>query len=177
VALCATFAAAAGVSTAAVVGVGVGIGSQTGCAGNCATNCPQTAIYVGNLNGEQLQIDDIAVSGPACPPPEGVYCIGDGPTTNCTHFTVTGRAEGACDVLIVFHDRPAEVVHTRFGPPIQQGCCKGYSIVGDSVFVIPGSSDAGISGIDGPTDAVTVVVDAGASDGDAGDGGADTGTD
>jgi hypothetical protein len=109
-------------------------------------------------------IDDLAVSGPACPPPEGVYCIGDAPGTNCTHFTITGNAEGFCDVTIVFHDRPTMIVRTQFGPPVEQGCCKGFSIVGDSVFLIPASSDAGISGLDGATDAVTTVVDGGATD-------------
>ena len=75
-------------------------------------------------------------------------------------------------MLIVFHDRPAEIVHTEFGPPIQQGCCKGYTIVGDSVFVIPDNPDAGITGLDGGTGAVTIVPDGGLSDGAASDGAA-----
>lgn len=154
------------------IGVGIGVGLQSGCTSNCGTNCPQTAVYVGNLNGEQLQIDDIEVDGPACPPPEGVYCLGDANGTNCTHFTLTGTAQGDCYVTIFFHDRPAEVVHARFGPPVTQGCCRGYSIVGDAVFVISSSSDAGISGIDGPTDAV-MFLDAGAGDADGGDAGVD----
>jgi len=157
---------------AAAVGVVVVTGLQTGCTSNCGTNCPQTAVYIGSLNGEQLLIDDLAVEGPACPPPEGVYCLGDGNGTNCTHFTITGYAQGACDVLVVFADRPAEVVHLQFGPPVMQGCCRGYSIVGDSVFVIPSSSDAGITGVDGATDQVTVIVDGG-TDGDGGDAGTD----
>ena len=82
-------------------------------------------------------------------------------------------AQGICDVLIIFHDRPAEIVRTEFGPPIQQGCCQGYTIVGDSVFVIPANPDAGISGLDGGTDAVTIVVDAGANDAGAADAGVD----
>ena len=81
------------------------------------------------------------------------------------------RLAGACDVEVVFSDRPTEIVHTQFGPPIQQGCCKGYTIVGDSVFVIPNSPDAGISGVDGASDQVTIVVDGGTSDaGSTGDG-------
>jgi hypothetical protein len=36
--------------------------------------------------------------------------------------------------------------------------------VGDSVFVIPANPDAGIRGLDGGTDAVTIVVDGGATD-------------
>jgi hypothetical protein len=156
---------AATVAGAAVVG-----GLQTGCTSNCATNCPQTAIYIGSINGSELPIKDLAVDGPACPPPEGVYCIGDGNGTACTHFTITGTAEGACDVTIFFYDRDTEVVHTRFGPPLTQGCCRGHSIVGDSVFVISANSDEGISGVDGPTDAVTIVVDGGAGDANGSDG-------
>jgi hypothetical protein len=47
------------------------------------------------------------------------------------------------------------IVRTEFGPPIQKGCCKGHTVVGDTVFVIPGSSDGGITGLDGGTDAVS----------------------
>jgi hypothetical protein len=149
-AACATLAAAAVVVAAILV-------APSGCTSNCGSNCPPVTIYIGNIEGQQLMIDDIAVSGPACPAPQGVYCIGDVPGTNCTHFTITGNAEGICDVTIVFHDRPTMIVRTQFGPPVQQGCCRGYSIVGDSVFVIPASADAGIRGLDGGTDAVTVV--------------------
>jgi hypothetical protein len=154
---------------AAAVIVAAVVAASTGCASDCASNCPPATVYIGNLDNQQLQIDDILVDGPACPPQYGVYCVGDDPTTNCTHFTITGHAQGICDVLIVFSDRPAMIVRTEFGPPIQQGCCKGHSIVGDSIFVIPASADAGISGVDGASDAVTIVVDAGASD--AGGGG------
>ena len=75
--------------------------------------------------------------------------------------------------MIIFHDRPAEIVHTEFGAPIHQGCCTGYEIIGDSVLVIPENPDAAITGVDGSTDQVTIVVDAGADDGgsDGGDGG------
>jgi len=141
--------------------------APTGCAGNCASNCPNATVYIGNLDNQQLAIDDIVVNGPACPSQTGVYCIGDGYTTSCTHLTIAGVKQGTCDVLIVFPDRPAQIVHTEFGPPIQQGCCKGYSIVGDEVFVIPANPDAGISGLDGGNEQVTTVVDGGvdASDG------------
>jgi hypothetical protein len=149
-------------SVTAVVAAAVVVG-QASCGSSCASDCPPTAVYIGNLDGQQLAIDDILVDGPACPPSHGVYCLGDGPATNCTHVTITGQAEGHCDVLLVFRDRPATIVRTEFGPPIEQGCCKGHAIVGDSVFVIPAASDAGISGWDGGTDAVRTVVD-GASD-------------
>jgi hypothetical protein len=166
--------AAACAAAVAVVTIVTALVGQTGCAGNCGTNCPNATVYIGNLDGQQLSIDEILVDGPACPPPYGIYCAGDGPYTTCTHVTITGRAPGFCDVLIAFHDRPAEIVRTQFGPPIQQGCCKGYTIIGDSVFVIPANPDAGISGVDGGTDAVTIVVDAGANDvsGDVVDAGA-----
>jgi hypothetical protein len=149
-------------SAAAAVAAGFMV-VQTGCS-DCASDCPPATVYIGNLSGQQLAIDDILVDGPACPPQHGVYCIGDGPTTNCTHVTITGVAEGFCDVYITFRDRPNMVVRTEFGPPIKHGCCKGHTIVGDSVFVVPASSDAGISGLDGGTDAVTIVVDAGSGD-------------
>jgi len=155
VALAAVAAVAVIVAAAAMVG-------PAGCASNCGTNCPSPTVYIGNLNNQQLPILDIAVDGPACPPAHGVYCLGDGVTTSCTHLTITGVAEGICDVTIFFTDRPTMVVRTQFGPPIQQGCCKGHTVVGDPVFVIPASSDAGISGLDGATDAVTTVVDGGA---------------
>jgi hypothetical protein len=157
-------AAVAAAAAAAVVAIVVG---QSGCGSTCASDCPPSTVYIGNLDSQQLAIDDILVNGPACPSPTGVYCIGDGPGTNCTHFTITGTAQGVCDVLIVFHDRPSMIVRTEFGPPIQKGCCKGHAIVGDAVFVIPGNPDAGITGLDGGTDAVSIVTDAG-SDGGAG---------
>jgi hypothetical protein len=169
--------AVATVAAAAVTWITVLV-AQTGCASNCGTNCPSPTVYIGNLDNQQLYINDILVDGPACPPQEGVYCLGDQATTSCTHVTITGVAPGRCDVLIVFQDRPAEIVHAEFGPPIQQGCCKGYTIVGDSVFAIPLNPDAGISGVDGGSDAVTIVVDAGASDAAANDAGtSDTGAD
>ena len=127
--------------------VAASLGAQSGCASNCGSNCPPVTIYIGNLDGQQLMIDDIGVSGPACPPPEGVYCIGDGTgSTNCTHFTITGNAEGVCDVTIVFHDRPTMIVRTQFGPPVQQGCCRGYTIVGDSRVRDPGQPGRGHQG-------------------------------
>jgi hypothetical protein len=123
-------------------------------------------VYIGNLDNKQLSIDNILVNGPACPPQDGVYCIGDGFTTSCTHLTITGVTQGSCDVLVIFPDRPAQIVHTEFGPPIKQGCCKGYSIVGEEVFVIPDSPDGGISGLDGGNDQVSIYTDAGVADAD-----------
>jgi hypothetical protein len=148
--------------------------APTSCASNCGTNCPVNYVYIGDLDNAQLPIDQIIVNGPACPRQAAVYCVGDNNTTNCTHFIITGVAPGTCDVLVVFADRPAEIVHTQFGPAIQQGCCSGYTIVGDSVFVIPENPDAEITGLDGGTDAVTILVDGGA--GDTGDTGVDGGT-
>jgi hypothetical protein len=159
--------AAALATVAAGIVVAAVLFSQTNCTSNCGSNCPSRTVYIGNLDNQQLYIDDIVVNGPACPPQYGIYCIGDGDTTSCTHVTITGVAQGACDVTIIFQDRPAWVVHTEFGPPIMQGCCRGYSIVGDSVFVIPSSSDAGISGIDGATDAARLA-DGGTGNDDGG---------
>jgi hypothetical protein len=156
------------VAVVCVVGA-VGVVAPAGCTGNCRSNCPNISVYIGNLDNFQLAINDVLVDGPACPPPYSVSCAGDGVSTNCTHVTLTGAAQGYCDVLIVFADRPPEIVHTQFGPPVQQGCCTGYTIVGDSVFIIPDNPDAGISGADGSTEAVTIVVDGGTTD--AADGG------
>ena len=167
---------AAGATLAALGAIAAAVMAVTfvapmGCAGNCKSNCPNATVYIGNLDNKQLDIDNILVNGPACPPLEGVYCIGDGFTTSCTHLTITGVAQGKCDVLVIFPDRPAQIVHTEFGPPIKQGCCKGYSIVGDEVFVIPSSPDGGISGLDGGNDQVSIYTDAGVAD--AADAGAD----
>jgi len=155
--------AAAAAAAAAVAVMAVVLLAPGGCASNCGTNCPNVAVYIGNP-GVQLPIADIGLDGNACPPPEGVYCIGDVAGTNCTHFTVTGTAQGFCDVRIDFYDRATEIVHTQFGPPVQQGCCKGYSIVGDQTFIVPADPNVEIMGADGGTDAVTVVPDGGAAD-------------
>ena len=172
-AIAAASAAAAAVIVIAVIVVML---APTGCGSTCGSNCPSPTVYIGNLDNQQLSIAEIVVDGPACPPQYGVYCLGDGVSTSCTHVTITGTKQGICDVLVVFRDRPAMIVRTEFGPPIQQGCCKGQTIIGDSVFVIPANPDAGISGVDGGTDAVSIFVDAAASDATSdatGDAGAD----
>jgi hypothetical protein len=157
-------AAVAIAASAAALVAAASAALPTGCASECASDCPPATVFIGNVDNQQLAIDDIRVDGPACPPQHGVYCIGDGPTTSCTHVTITGVAQGTCDVLIVFRDRPNMVVRTEFGPAIKQGCCKGYTIVGDAVFVIPGNPDAGIRGLDGGTDAVRIFDGAATSD-------------
>jgi hypothetical protein len=167
-AVCSTLATVAAIAVAVT---GAAVVAPTGCSSNCASDCPSASVYIGNLDNQQLNIDDIIVNGPACPPQYGVYCVGDLHTTTCTHVTITGTKPGTCDVLILFPDRPAQIVHTEFGAPIQKGCCKGYSIIGDDVFVIPTSADAGVSGVDGSSDQVTTYVEAGATD--ASDAGAD----
>ena len=149
---------------------------QPGCS-NCGSNCPSGTVYIGTADNSVVSINNIVVTGPACPPQYGVYCLGDPSTTGCNHFTITGQTEGICDVQINFFDRPAEVIRLQFGPPITQGCCNGYTIIGDSTFIIPNNPDAGIYGADGGSqDAVRIIVDGAVSDGGdgaAGDGGAD----
>jgi hypothetical protein len=148
-----------------------------GCASDCGNNCPLTTVYIGASTNTMLNIQDLAWDGPACPPGRP-YCRGDDSTTSCTHITITGVAEGECQLFINFGDRPAQIVHARFGPAVTQGCCMGFTVVGDSHFTIPVSADGGIYGADGNTDAVTTVVpdagtdppapaDAGAPEGDA----------
>src|SRR5262245_39657196 len=94
-------------AAAAVIGGAVFV-AQTSCTSNCATNCPPATVYIGSLNNKQLYIEDFVVKGPACPPQYGVSCVGDGVNTSCTHVTITGFAQGVCDVTVVFPDRPAE---------------------------------------------------------------------
>ena len=69
--------------------------------------------------------------------------------TMCTHLDVPGNAEGICDVMIAFTDRPSMAIRTQFGPATTQGCCGGYPVIGDWLFTIPVASDAGIYGGDG----------------------------
>jgi len=142
-----------------------------GCAGNCGSNCPLNFVQIGSADNVQLTIPNggLAWRGPACPNYLPT-CQGDGVTTNCSHILVYGASEGACDVLLAFSDRPAEVVHTEFGPHITQGCCAGFSIEGPKVFYVP-DSPTKIIYADGGTDAVSFLPDA--SDGGAADGSAD----
>jgi hypothetical protein len=137
--------------------------------------CPETAVLVTASTNVNLDIDDMAWTGPACPnyPP---MCRGDDVTTNCTHVYITGAAPGACDLAILFHSGLAQVVHTEFAAP-PQACCPGVAVVGETTFLIPTDRDAGVVGADGPTDAVTTLdLDAG-DGGVAPDAGADAGAD
>src|SRR4051794_11667844 len=84
-------------SAAAAVVLAAGFFAQTSCGSNCASNCPNATVYIGNLDNQQLAIDDILMSGPACPAEYGAFCVGDGVTTTCTHLTVTGQTQGTCD--------------------------------------------------------------------------------
>ena len=74
-------AAIVGCAAAAIVAAAFTVG-QTGCS-DCASDCPPATVYIGNLDGQQLAIDDIVVDGPACPPQHGVYC-----PVSYTHLTL-----------------------------------------------------------------------------------------
>jgi hypothetical protein len=157
-------------SLAAAVGL-------SGCGSNCQSNCPNVTvsiIAVDNTVNAPI-IDLVWLGGPACPPYPPI-CRGEGYTTSCTHVDITGFASGGCDLGIVFSDRPAEIVHAEFGPPVMQGCCTGFTIVGESLFFIPRSAADSIYGADGGSDAVTVVRDGGDDTRDAGDDTRDAGT-
>jgi hypothetical protein len=150
--------------------------AAAGCGSTCGANCPTNEVRVQAANiTTDIAINDLAWAGPACPH-YGPVCGGDGNLgTTCTHVDIIAAGPGSCDLLIVFGDRPSEIVHAEFGPPITQGCCAGYSVVGDAVFVIPTDPTQIIYGADGgSTDAVTVVPDASA---DGPDGGADAAVD
>jgi hypothetical protein len=126
-----------------------------GCSSGCGDNCPVATVYVQSAANVDLKLMSPGLSwtGPACPPYPPL-CRGNDQTTFCTHLDINGAAEGACDLTLYFSDRPVQVIHARFGPRITQGCCAGFAVIGDSVFTIPTSADAGILGNDGPTDAV-----------------------
>jgi hypothetical protein len=132
----------------------------TGCSSRCGSNCPITTVRITATVNVNLPIRDVAWVGPACPT---FYptCRGDDMTTICTHLDVPGGAEGICDVMIAFTDRPSMAIRTRFGPATTQGCCGGYPVIGDWLFTIPIASDAGIYGGDGSQDAVSLITDAG----------------
>jgi hypothetical protein len=156
-----------------------------GCAGSCGSNCPLNGVQVGSPDSAELTIPNggLSWSGPACPS-YAPTCVGNGATTNCSYIQIYGASEGDCDLTISFSDRPAEIVHARFGPRISQGCCSGFSIIGPGVLFIPDNPRDGlIYAADGGTDgAVSLVVDAsadasnGASDARP-DGGADAAPD
>lgn len=137
------------------------LAGPSGCASDCASHCPPDTIYVGTTDeAKTVPSYSIQYSGPACPFSSG-YCQGDVSAGTCHHFTVTGLAEGSCDVTIGFTDRPAEILHLTFGPAIQQGCCAGHEIVGPDTYFIPTDPTQVIYAADGGA-SVTVLVDGGA---------------
>ena len=149
--------------------------APTGCASDCGRNCPiATAVIETTVNADP-GILGLAWVGPACPPVPP-SCRGDDTSTFCNHINVTGYAQGACNVLIQLDGREPMAVRIEFGPPSAQGCCRGYPVVGESYFIIPLSMDAGIQGIDGPSDAVSILQDAG-GDAQPTDAGADDAAD
>lgn len=174
------FAATAG------LGFALAVFTAPGCASNCGANCPESSVYIGTDNNQELNgiLTDIEVNGAACPPQSSVTCWGDRVTTVCTHTLITGTQPGRCDVLFVFSDRPSEIVRLQFGPVTNANgsCCNANPVEGPSVYIIPpkptgpihsGSVDAGTY----DTDAVVVLTDAAAHDAgaDAHDAGSDAG--
>jgi hypothetical protein len=152
--------------------------APAGC-GDCARDCPIATAVIETRENVDPGILGLAWVGPACPP-VAPSCRGDDRSTFCNHINVSGYAPGICDVLIKLDGREPMAVRIEFGPPSGQGCCKGYPVVGESYFIIPLSMDAGIQGVDGSSDAVRILrdagddapaADAGAAD-DAADGGA-----
>jgi hypothetical protein len=151
-------------TVALCAGLALAVLTAHGCAGNCGSNCPINFVQIGSPDNAQLAISNggLAWRGPACPSYLPT-CLGNGVTTNCSYIIVYGAGEGYCDVLLAFNDRQSEVVHTVFGPRIDQGCCAGFSIEGPKVFYIPDSPNK-IIYADGGTDAVSLLPD-GSADG------------
>ena len=150
--------------------------APAGCASNCGANCPAATVYIGTNDNQELNgiLTDLEVNGPACPPQSAITCWGDRLTTTCTHTTITATQPGRCDILFGFSDRPSEIVRLQFGPVVNANgsCCNGYPVEGPSVYTIPakptgpiysGTVDAGTY----DTDAIVVLVDAGAATHDA----------
>jgi hypothetical protein len=155
---------------AAAAGFAAALFGNSGCGSTCAQNCPATTVYIGSNDNHELNgiLTNLDVMGPACPPSYGLGCSGDGTTTICTNVTITAQHPGACDVLLVFSDRPSEIVHLKFGETVNANgsCCRGYPVIGPSVYTIPDKPTGPIysGGFDGgpiDTDAVTVLTDAG----------------
>ena len=145
--------------------------APAGCASDCGRDCPITTAVIETTVNADPGILGLAWVGPACPP-VAPSCRGDDHSTLCNHINVTGYAQGICDVLIQLDGREPMAVRIEFGPPSTQGCCKGYPVVGESYFIIPLSMDAGIQGVDGSSDAVRILRDAGGDDAPAADAGA-----
>ncbi len=166
---------------APALGFALAVFTAPGCASSCGENCPTTTVYIGSNDNHELNgiLADLEVNGPACPPRYSVLCVGDMSTTGCTHTSITGTQPGWCDVEFVFSDRPTEVLHLQFGPTMNANgsCCRGYPVVGPSLYVIPDKPTGPIySGTQGTgtysTDAITILTDA-AADGPR-DAGADS---
>jgi hypothetical protein len=157
-------------SVAGVVGFLLAVfTAQHGCASNCASNCPITYAYIGDIDNYELAniVTGFAMSGPACPAPDGIGCIGDEMTTVCTHFTISASMPGRCNFYVTFSDRPTEVVELEFGQTQNSNgsCCRGYPVVGASTYVIPDHPSGGpiypLNGIDGGVSNVIVLTDGG----------------
>jgi hypothetical protein len=157
-------------SAAGLVGFLVAVfTAQHGCASNCAGNCPITYAYIGDTDNYELAnvVTGFAMSGPACPPVDGIGCVGDEMTTICTHFTITASMPGSCDFYVTFSDRPTEVVRLEYGPPQNSNgsCCRGYPVLGPNVYVIPNHASGGpiypLNGSDGGVSNVVVLTDGG----------------
>ncbi len=156
-------------AAAAAAGFALAVFTAPGCASNCGENCPAATVYIGTNGNYELNgvLGDIEVNGPACPPRYSVLCVGDMATTACTHTTITATQPGWCDVEFVFGDRPTEILHLEFGSTINTNgsCCRGYPVIGPSVYIIPVKPTGPIySGTPGTgsysTDAITILTDA-----------------
>jgi ribonuclease BN (tRNA processing enzyme) len=110
----------------------------------CSREAPKAAekapagVTVMTVERKDVPITGIYVGPTPCPPKWGVTCIGTQSTGGCTHFTITGQAEGVCDVGLTFSDRPAEIAGCRVTPKKQlhSGDSYGYRIERDGKTVV-----------------------------------------
>jgi hypothetical protein len=158
----------AGLALAAACAAGVFATASGGCQSRCASDCPNPVASIFTEVNVDPGILGIGWVGPACP--LKVDCRGDGRTTFCNQIDVIASAPGICEVWVDLYGRDRMAVRLEFGPLPTAGCCRGYPVVGESLFVIPVATDAGIQGLDGSSDAVRILRDGG--DGDTDDGGA-----
>jgi hypothetical protein len=147
----------------ACVAAGVFATAPTGCQSRCASDCPNPIGTIATETNVEPGILGIGWVGDACP--LMLQCYGDGRTTFCNRIDVIASAPGTCEVWVDLAGRERMGVRFEFGPLPTEGCCRGYPVIGESVFVIPTATDAGIQGLDGSSDAVRVLPDGG--DGDA----------
>ena len=126
---------------------------RASCSSHCGSNLPITTVRITatvNVNPHP----DVAWDGRRAHVP--AHLPRRRRTTFCTHLDVAGHAEGICDVMIAFTDRPSMAIRTQFGPATTRDAAAATRSSAIRLFTIPVASDAGIYGGDGSSDAVSL---------------------